>query len=412
MPVMDLNRPVASPPAGHVSNFDDPQNEAALAYTTLALSLATVTLFCWFRFLVKYCIMGKLYLEDCKRNLSVVNKFSDTNAGVDLIPPAWVRSPSPNAHARFNTKNLQIAAIVHIACGFQINQFAPIIHSWDMTMLTFGKYLMWYRISSIFYNIAIVLIKVAMLIQVLRIFVPRGSQSKTYYVVHGLIWLNVLYYTIIVFLMLFNCQPIEKAWKPWLPGKCMEIGIIAMSTAAVNLIGDLSILFLTQKVIWNLMRVDRKQRLRLSIVFLAGIVPCGFAVMCLFYNDKQMHSTDFTRDSWYMSIACYGEIASGMFVLFLPVVPKFFTHLKTASSFSLLSNKRTLVSSDDGHVVSRGGGVAKKKSLFHISYTQKESAEKLVVNVTSTVSVRSEMADGGGGGGSEVGMMTREREGV
>lgn len=141
-----------------------------------------------------------------------------------------------------------------------------------MTMLTFGKYLMWYRISSIFYNISIVLIKVAMLIQVRRIFVPRGSQSKTYYVVHGLIWLNLIYYTTIVFMMMFNCRPIQKGWKPWIPGKCLEIGIIAMTTAAVNLLGDLSILFLTQKVIWNLMRVERRQRLKLSIVFLAGIV--------------------------------------------------------------------------------------------------------------------------------------------
>jgi hypothetical protein len=177
-----------------------------------------------------------------------------------------------NALLRSDINHVQVAAVVHIACGFQINQFAPIIHSWDMKMITFGRYLMWYRISSIFYNIAIVLIKVAMLVQVLRIFVPRGSQSKTYYVVHGLIWMNLLYYIIIVFLMIFNCQPIEKAWKPWLSGKCMQIGIIAMSTAVVNLIGDLSILFLTQNVIWNLMRVDKRQRLRLSLVFLAGIV--------------------------------------------------------------------------------------------------------------------------------------------
>lgn len=111
-----------------------------------------------------------------------------------------------------------------------------------------------------------------MLIQVLRIFVPRGSQSKTYYVVHGLIWMNSVYYVIIVFLMIFNCRPIHKGWNPWVPGKCMEIGIIAMCTAIVNLIGDLSILFLTQKVIWNLMRVERRQRLKLSVVFFAGIM--------------------------------------------------------------------------------------------------------------------------------------------
>lgn len=126
--------------------------------------------------------------------------------------------------------------------------------------------------------------------------------------------------------------------------------------------------------------------------------PCGFAVMCLYYNDRQMRSTDFTRDSMYMSIACYGEVASGMFVLFLPVVPKFFTHLKTASSFSQLSNKPTLVSKDAGHGASRGGSKPRKKSLFHISYTQKESEEKLAINVTSTVSVKSEMAGGDGGG--------------
>lgn len=72
--------------------------------------------------------------------------------------------------------------------------------------------------------------------------------------------------------MIFDCQPIKKTWKPLIPGKCMDIGIIKMSTAVVNLIGDLSILFLTQNVIWNLMRVERRQRLRLSLVFMAGIV--------------------------------------------------------------------------------------------------------------------------------------------
>lgn len=101
-----------------------------------------------------------------------------------------------------------------------------------------------------------------------------------------------------------------------------------------------------------------------------------------------MRSHDFIRDSMYMSIACYGEIASGMFVLFLPVVPKFFTHLKTASSFSLLSNKRTLVSSNGGAGASRAEA-GRKKSLFHISYTQKDSEERLAINVTSSVSVRS-----------------------
>ena len=106
-----------------------------------------------------------------------------------------------------------------------------------------------------------------------------------------------------------------------------------------------------------------------------------------------MNFADFTRDSMYMSIACYGEIASGMFVLFLPVVPPFFTHLKSASSFSILSIKRsksgTLTSGASREEKTKSG----KKSLFHISYTQgenEESEERLAINVVSTVSVKSE----------------------
>lgn len=63
---MDLNSAVRKPPPGHVSNLEHPPNEAGLAYATLGISLVTVTLFTWFRFLVKLWIMQKLHLEDCE----------------------------------------------------------------------------------------------------------------------------------------------------------------------------------------------------------------------------------------------------------------------------------------------------------------------------------------------------------
>lgn len=128
------------------------------------------------------------------------------------------------------------------------------------------------RVGALFYNLAIVLIKIACLIQVLRIFVPRGTHSKTYYTFQALILTNSIYYFIIVCLMLFTCRPIPKAWKPWLEGRCLDMGKIAMASVAMNLISDLAILALTQKVIWGMMRVERWKRLRVSIVFFAGVV--------------------------------------------------------------------------------------------------------------------------------------------
>jgi len=143
--------------------------------------------------------------------------------------------------------------------------------------------------------------------------------------------------------------------------------------------------------------------------------------MCLVYNDRQLRGYDFVRDSMYMSIACYGEVASGMFVLFLPVVPKFFSHLRLSSSLSSFSHRHrkqpSALSFSDVGLASRAEG--KKRSLFHISYTQGEgSAEGLAnhaqgeegvvlagegrdgaggwgINVTSEVSVRSERIEVG-----------------
>lgn len=109
--------------------------------------------------------------------------------------------------------------------------------------------------------------------------------------------------------------------------------------------------------------------------------PCGFAVMCLYYNK---HSSDFTHDSALMGIACYGEIASGMFVLFLPVVPRFFTHVREHTFFSSSANLRApsaLEFSDIG-VTSKQGAAngdarqrERKQSQWHISYTHRNSED-------------------------------------
>ena len=125
--------------------------------------------------------------------------------------------------------------------------------------------------------------------------------------------------------------------------------------------------------------------------------------MCLYYNARQMNSNDFTYDSAYMAIACYGEIASGMFVLFLPMLPRFFTHMKeVTSTFNSTSQRKCnnpnnypnnnigLGSSDIAlralRADQKSPSVAeasssspptqeagRKPSLWHISYTERDS---------------------------------------
>ncbi|KAH7130508.1 hypothetical protein B0J11DRAFT_504287 [Dendryphion nanum] len=296
MAPLDLSRPVATPPEGIDSNFTNPENKAILAYTTVIAAIVLVTFFTWFRIGVKFFVVKALHLEDY------------------LMPIAW------------------LTALVHFAAGLVLWDFAPIIHSWDISLLTFSKYLIHFRLSWIFYNLSIALIKVSMLIQVLRIFVPRGSQSRTYYVVHSLIWITTAYYTIMLFLMVFTCQPISKLWTPWKKGTCMKIGAMSVTTACFNVVTDLAILVIAQRVIWKVLSRDKEKRIRLSLVFCAGIIPCIFSALCLYYNYLEMEGGDFVHDSALMALACYGEIVSGMFVLFLPVLPRFYSHVKQSVS--------------------------------------------------------------------------------
>ncbi|KAF2732862.1 hypothetical protein EJ04DRAFT_607044 [Polyplosphaeria fusca] len=335
---MNLTRPVAPAPPGITANFDNPPNEAVLAYSTLITTLVCATIFTWFRLLVKLCIVRKFHLEDY------------------IIPFAW------------------IATIGHAVPQFLIYDFAPIIHSWDMRLETLSTLLVYHRVGNIFYNLSIMFIKIAMLIQVLRCFVPRGSQSKTYYAVHVMLWVTAMYYIAVIIAMLLSCTPIKKAWSPRIKGKCHGWGVITMTTAIFNLASDLAILALCQWVIWAVVQVDRKQRLKLSVVFCAGIIPSVFAALCLYYNNMTMHGIDIVHSSALMSLACYGEMASGIFVLFLPVLPRFLSWLKQKPLLpTYLSRDRARASSrldfSDIGVVERDED-HNGRSLWHISYSQ------------------------------------------
>ncbi|KAF2654702.1 hypothetical protein K491DRAFT_716947 [Lophiostoma macrostomum CBS 122681] len=337
----NLNFPVTYPPEGVTSKFVNPPNHVLLAYTAVISSLAFSTFFSWFRFLVKLCIVRITHAEDY------------------FIPVAW------------------LGAIGHATMAFLIYDFAPIIHGWDMRLETFGRYLLYFRLSALFYNISALFLKVSMLVQIRRTFVPRGTQPKTSYVLHFLIWANVLYYPTTMCLMMLNCRPLSKAWQPWLTGKCIDMGIIATSTASINLLSDLAILALTQRVIWNIMRIDKKQQLRLSVVFCAGVVPCGFAVLCLIFNVRMMNSSDFVFDAAIMGLACYGEITSGFFVLFLPVVLRFCSHIEKRFQQQKRARAPSRLDFADIGVDGMGSDTEERyeKSLWHISYTQKGGLE-------------------------------------
>ncbi len=81
----------------------------------------------------------------------------------------------------------------------------------------------------------------------------------------------VLYYVPALFLKLFRCSPIRKAWQPDVRGKCIITQYsILLADVIISIITDLTIFLIPIPLVWNL-QITLKRKLRIFIVFAGGL---------------------------------------------------------------------------------------------------------------------------------------------
>ncbi|KAF2187316.1 hypothetical protein K469DRAFT_771728, partial [Zopfia rhizophila CBS 207.26] len=217
------------------------------------------------------------------------------------------------------------------------------------------------KIGSIMYSLAVLSIKVPILIQVLRI-------------THALIWLNVLFYAACTFVEIWSCRPFTKAWKPWEPGSCVNLPAVEMASGVFNVVTDLTMLVLVQRVIWAL-KVRRRNRACLGGIFCIGIMASVFALLRLWYNYLEIHSHDYSYYAGIMGLFTYLERCCGFLILCLPVLPKFIGSFKRgqAPSTSNLSYRNRTGEKKEKKYVKWGFGVTSFETRG--SRTAKEDGE-------------------------------------
>lgn len=124
------------------------------------------------------------------------------------------------------------------------------------------------RVVATSYGFVILPIKIAILLQYLRIF--SIGRDKLFWFYHIFIWLHIFFYLICAFLEIFACNPVEKFWKPWIKeGRCLDVKAINIIAAAFNSVSDITILIMPQKLIWNL-QMSFKKKIGSSMIFLTG----------------------------------------------------------------------------------------------------------------------------------------------
>jgi hypothetical protein len=115
-------------------------------------------------------------------------------------------------------------------------------------------------------------LKVGIILQVIRAFMPPGTRKKAYWVGHVVLWINILYYFAMVVVELKACTPRATEWDPTIQGgSCIHASEVRFILTIVNVATDIVIIVFPQRVIWSL-HLPIKQKLAISVLFLVGIV--------------------------------------------------------------------------------------------------------------------------------------------
>lgn len=115
------------------------------------------------------------------------------------------------------------------------------------------------------------LIKAAILLEWLRIFLPKGTRNYFYWISVVMLSVDILFYSAALIAINLTCMPHNKIWDPTVSGHCIDSKPLDITSAAINFVIDVIVLILPQKVIWGL-QMSFSKRLGVSAVFMFGIL--------------------------------------------------------------------------------------------------------------------------------------------
>lgn len=245
----------------------------------------------------------------------------------------------------------------------------------------------------------------------MRIFVPRGIRDVVFWMIQGLIALNVCFYLANELTIAFQCNPIAKAWDSSIPGKCILTSLNPIITSVINVLSDVLILALPIWAIWHLQKVPTKKKLSVSAIFATGIlyVPidclsrcsdvantCSAvftAVMRLVSSISLATATDLTfarlqNQMWtYVSPPRFaltvrltyfnrlGEITAIMICASLPLVPQFTKFTRRARYPMITSSSHPSYPSKPTAFHSSATGRGRKTALSSVGETYDGSSK-------------------------------------
>lgn len=124
--------------------------------------------------------------------------------------------------------------------------------------------------DELLYLGALPVTKISILLFYLKIFPRREIRIATWV----LIGLNVAYFIVFELISIFQCTPIDGAWRAWdkeYPAKCNNINIQGWAAAGVNIALDLATLILPLTELYKL-SMSMKKKVQIILMFSVGFL--------------------------------------------------------------------------------------------------------------------------------------------
>ncbi|KAF2471691.1 uncharacterized protein BDR25DRAFT_222690 [Lindgomyces ingoldianus] len=182
------------------------------------------------------------------------------------------------------------------------------------------------NIAEIVYCPAIFAVKMAILVQYLKMFAPNRTVNPTmFFGAWTMILACFIFYTIVMFWTIFYCSPRPMIWNKFTPGgHCHDHSPIVISSGIFNMVSDVIILLLPTSSLWKL-RVPIGKKISVSLLFGTGLLACGASVMRIFFTVKiapKLSEADVSLNGLWIGLWSEAEIALGFIVACALTLPK------------------------------------------------------------------------------------------
>lgn len=144
--------------------------------------------------------------------------------------------------------------------------------------------------------------KLSILLLIKRIFLP--CEYDIFWIIQFLIVANGIFYTCFLFIPIWVCSPRDKIRNPKLPGHCLDLTVLLVSSAAWNTCSDIAMLTVPLWMIWK-PQLSQRRKIGATIVFATAGLYVLDPFRSIFSQSKQSSNEALSTVSAWQASSAY-----------------------------------------------------------------------------------------------------------